>query len=60
MWGDATPESARSQILMVGGNDVGKTSLLTRYADDSFTLITKTTIGIDYNTKAREIGVAHR
>ena len=39
------------KILILGDYGVGKTCLLLRYIDDSFTLHHLATIGIDFKTK---------
>ena len=44
------------KVLMVGDSGVGKTSLLLRYASDSFNDSYITTIGIDFKTKYLNVG----
>lgn len=39
------------KILIIGESSVGKTSLLFRYADDSFTSAFVSTVGIDFKVK---------
>jgi Ras-related protein Rab-8A len=43
------------KILMIGDSGVGKTCLLLRYANDSFSTTFITTIGIDYKVKNVEV-----
>ncbi|XP_060071513.1 uncharacterized protein LOC132551386 [Ylistrum balloti] len=45
------PTSIIGKILLLGDAEVGKTCLLTRYTDDSFSTEYKTTIGIDFRIK---------
>ena len=40
---------------MTGDSGVGKTNLLSRYIDNSFTLDTKPTIGVEFATKTINI-----
>ena len=44
------------KLLMIGDSGVGKTCLLLRYANDSFSPTFITTIGIDFKIKNIEIG----
>ena len=44
------------QIITLGDHMVGKTSLLRRFNDGTFTLSTYTTIGIDFITKEVKVG----
>ncbi len=44
-------KSRRMQIITLGDHMVGKTSLLKRFRDGSFSYLTSTTIGIDFVTK---------
>ena len=39
------------RLLIIGDTGVGKTSLLVRFNEDTFTLNQKTTIGVDYKAK---------
>ena len=39
------------KLLIIGNSSVGKTSLLFRYADDSFTSAFVSTVGIDFKVK---------
>ncbi|KAF0410789.1 ras-domain-containing protein [Gigaspora margarita] len=39
------------KLVLIGGNDVGKSALLLRFSDDSFTPSFVTTIGIDFKTR---------
>jgi len=43
------------KLLMIGDSGVGKSCLLLRFSDDSFTTSFITTIGIDFKIKAVEI-----
>jgi Ras-related protein Rab-8A len=45
----------QEKILMIGDSGVGKTCLLLRYANDSFSTTFITTIGIDYKVKNVEV-----
>lgn len=44
------------KLLMIGDSGVGKTCLLLRYANDSFSPTFITTIGIDFKIKTIELG----
>jgi Ras-related protein Rab-8A len=58
-WEDEEEEAfhhIQVKVLMVGDSGVGKTSLLLRYAQDSFNESFMTTIGIDFKTKFLDIG----
>eukprot|EP00767_Chilomastix_cuspidata_P002467 gnl/Chilomastix_cuspidata/2593.p1 GENE.gnl/Chilomastix_cuspidata/2593~~gnl/Chilomastix_cuspidata/2593.p1 ORF type:complete len:210 (-),score=73.80 gnl/Chilomastix_cuspidata/2593:291-920(-) len=46
---DAPPEIVY-KILVIGNSRVGKTCILERYTNDSFTETTMTTVGIDFHT----------
>jgi len=43
------------KIIVVGDTAVGKTSILTRYADDDFVVDHKTTLGVDFKIRTMEI-----
>ncbi len=43
------------KLLLIGDSGVGKTSILLRFADDSFTLDHIPTLGIDFKIKTVEI-----
>ena len=47
------PEKPRMviRLLMIGDSSVGKTSLVVRYDEDSFSTMFMTTIGVDYRDK---------
>lgn len=47
----ATPSKRRIHIIMLGESHVGKTALVRRYHDDTFTSQHITTLGIDFITK---------
>jgi len=51
----AAPYDMQVKLLMIGDSGVGKTCLLLRYANDSFSPTFITTIGIDF--KIKNIGV---
>jgi len=40
-----------AKILVIGDGGVGKTSLITRFTDDSFNLSYTATIGVDFKSK---------
>ena len=42
------------KLLVVGDSGVGKSSLLLRYSDDSFTPSFRSTIGVDFKLKSTE------
>eukprot|EP00753_Platysulcus_tardus_P017733 PLAT6473.4.p1 GENE.PLAT6473.4~~PLAT6473.4.p1 ORF type:complete len:206 (-),score=52.54 PLAT6473.4:125-742(-) len=44
------------KLLLIGDSGVGKSCLLLRYCEDSFTTTFITTIGIDFKIKSLEIG----
>jgi len=44
------------KLLMIGDSGVGKSCILLRFSDDSFTTSFITTIGIDFKIKTMEIG----
>jgi len=46
------------RVLIIGDTGVGKTSLLVRFNEGTFTLNQKTTIGVDY--KAKEVVISRR
>jgi Ras-related protein Rab-8A len=50
-----TPYDMQIKLLMIGDSGVGKTCLLLRYANDSFSSTFITTIGIDFKIKNVEI-----
>ena len=43
--------SKNFKIILLGGSNVGKTSLLLRLTEDAFALSTKSTIGVDFKMK---------
>ena len=43
------------KLLLIGDGSVGKSSLLARYTDDTFTAQWISTIGIDFKTKLVEL-----
>jgi len=43
------------KIVVLGESGVGKTSLLVRYVENTFSLLTKSTIGTDFMTKEVEV-----
>ena len=47
----AAPYDMQCKLLMIGDSGVGKTCLLLRYANDSFSPTFITTIGIDFKIK---------
>jgi len=51
----AAPYDLQIKLLMIGDSGVGKTCLLLRYANDSFSPTFITTIGIDFKIKNIEI-----
>ena len=51
----ATPYDMQAKLLMIGDSGVGKTCLLLRYANDSFSPTFITTIGIDFKIKNVEV-----
>jgi hypothetical protein len=44
-----------SKIIVLGESGVGKTSLLLRYVENSFTIATKSTIGADFLSKQIDV-----
>lgn len=44
------------KMVLVGNMSVGKTSLVLRYTDDSFSTNYKTTIGVDFKVKTLDMG----
>lgn len=50
------PFDMQIKLLMIGDSGVGKTCLLLRYANDSFSPTFITTIGIDFKIKNIELG----
>ena len=44
------------KLLLIGDSGVGKSCILLRYSDDSFTQSFITTIGIDFKIKSLNIG----
>lgn len=53
--GNATHFDMQIKLLMIGDSGVGKTCLLLRYANDSFSPTFITTIGIDFKIKTIEL-----
>eukprot|EP01120_Amphizonella_sp_Union-15-10_P008250 TRINITY_DN2928_c0_g1_i1.p1 TRINITY_DN2928_c0_g1~~TRINITY_DN2928_c0_g1_i1.p1 ORF type:complete len:201 (-),score=43.95 TRINITY_DN2928_c0_g1_i1:111-713(-) len=59
---DAGPKDNRDgqnydfRVLLIGDSSVGKSSLLLRYVDDTFTDSLMSTIGSDYKTKVVNVG----
>jgi Ras-related protein Rab-8A len=51
----AAPYDMQVKLLMIGDSGVGKTCLLLRYANDSFSPTFITTIGIDFKIKNVEV-----
>ena len=47
----SAPYDMQIKLLMIGDSGVGKTCLLLRYANDSFSPTFITTIGIDFKIK---------
>ncbi|KAM0681290.1 Ras- protein Rab-8B [Glugoides intestinalis] len=43
------------KVILIGDSGVGKTSLMTRFADSSYDAICSTTIGVDFKIKTIEI-----
>lgn len=50
-----TPFNNLLKIVMVGDSAVGKSCLLTRFVDDSFTQIYSSTIGVDFKIKTIDV-----
>ena len=55
MAGRDNPFDMQIKLLMIGDSGVGKTCLLLRYANDSFSPTFITTIGIDFKIKNIQI-----
>ncbi|KAK8789663.1 hypothetical protein JH06_0658 [Blastocystis sp. subtype 4] len=53
--GDEVPCDAMMKIALIGDSSVGKTCLLNRYVEGTFSSEFYTTIGIDYRTKVETI-----
>lgn len=49
--GNSSDKTLRLKLLLLGTSGVGKTSLMTRYVDDTYTPSKLSTIGIDYKNK---------
>ena len=43
------------KVPIVGESDVGKTSILLRFVEDTFSEQTQTSIGVDYKIKVLEV-----
>jgi len=43
------------KLIIIGDSGVGKTNILTRFANNSFSLESKTTIGVEFKFKDIEI-----
>ena len=43
------------KLLVIGDSDVGKTNVLLKFCEDSFTNVHQTTIGIDFKIKSIDI-----
>jgi len=52
---NAAPYDMQIKLLMIGDSGVGKTCLLLRYANDTFSPTFITTIGIDFKIKNIEV-----
>ena len=52
----SSPYDLQIKLLMIGDSGVGKTCLLLRYANDSFSNTFITTIGIDFKIKQLQLG----
>ena len=43
------------KLILIGDSGVGKTNILTRFATNTFSLESKTTIGVEFQFKTLEI-----
>ena len=44
------------KIIIIGDSGVGKSNIVSRFVDDTFTSVAKSTIGMDFETKTIELG----
>ncbi|XP_037132470.1 ras-related protein Rab-12 [Syngnathus acus] len=49
------PADFKLQIIIIGSRGVGKTSLMERYTDDTFSEACKSTVGVDFKIKTVEL-----
>lgn len=52
---DDEPENLQYKIVVLGNGTVGKTSLISRFCEDSFARSYKQTIGLDFFVKRLEL-----
>merc|ERR1712216_685385 len=55
---DGVHATHQFKIILLGDCSVGKSSLLTRFVDDSFSMTQHTTTGVDYKTRTVAVGSA--